>query len=78
MKKTLLTFRNKDQKVRKKWDEKSKHMSISSTFYTFDTKNNIKQFEEDQFENKAQLEKYKKYREEWHRRPKEFDHGKQP
>jgi MoaA/NifB/PqqE/SkfB family radical SAM enzyme len=73
-----INFNKKDPKVRELWDNVSKHMTVSATYYTFDTDDNIKRFEKEQFDSQIDAEKYKWYRREWHRRPKEFDHGEQP
>ncbi len=50
----------------------------NQTQYSFETKENLQNFIKNQFPTKLEQEKYKMYRNEWHRRAKNFDAGNFP
>lgn len=69
-------FRKKDAELASQFN-KNKLKFDESTYY-FSSKKKEKDFTESQFRDEEELERYKKYRLEWHRRTDEMDSGDVP
>lgn len=76
-----LKFTKSDQKLHERWNaalHEGNHMSVGSTFFHLDTEERKKKFQDNLCKTEEERKIYKWYREEWYRRPKEFDPGPQP
>ena len=62
-------YQNNSEKIR---------VPTNQTQYSFETKENLQKFIDNQFPTKLEKSKYKEYRNEWHRRAKNFDPGPAP
>ena len=62
-------YQNSDSKIR---------VPTNQTQYSFETRENLQKFIDNQFPTEQEKTKYKEYRKEWHRRAKNFDPGKAP
>lgn len=71
--KEKVEIRERDANLAKKWQELNKQIPVNNQQYSFDSPARQEEFVSKQFSNKADLERYRKYREEWFRRAKEFD-----
>lgn len=71
-----IKFTKSDQKLHERWNtmlHEGKHMSVGSTFFHLDTEESKKKFQDNLCKTEEERKIYKWYREEWYRRPKEFD-----
>ncbi|GAB6041603.1 radical SAM/SPASM domain-containing protein [Endothiovibrio diazotrophicus] len=75
---TDTTIGLREQNLREKWTEVNERIPVSRVQFRFDTDEREKAFIEKQFLTDDERERYRWYREEWHRRPKEGDAGDFP
>ena len=68
----------KEESLSEKWAGVKDHVPIHQIQYSFDTPEREQAFVRNQFPTDAEMARYRWYREEWHRRPKESDPGPAP
>lgn len=78
----MVDVRKKDEAIKEKWDgfttSTGVNIPVNQVQYAFDTAAREDSFIASQFTTEAEREKYWWYRNEWHRRAKEFDPGPAP
>jgi len=73
-----INIRPREEKLKKKWAGISDRINIDYQQNSFDTLEREENFIRAQFPSDEEYKRYQLYREEWHRRPKEFDPGESP
>lgn len=71
-------FTPREVELHEKWKGVSEQMPVNEQQHSFDTPERQRQFLEAQFTTDEEWQRYRSYREEWFRRPKEFDPGPAP
>lgn len=70
--------RLREEELKKKWSGKNDLIPVNDSQYSLDTEDRERAYVEAQFKTPEELERYRWYREEWYRRPKECDAGDIP
>ena len=74
----MVVFRNRESDLQKKWSEKNDLINVNKDQYYLSSQEKEDSFYNDPYTSKEDKIKFKEYREEWFRRPKEFDAGDKP
>lgn len=74
----VVKIKPRDHEIKDQWSDKKNIMSIDEAQHSYDTTLRERAFIDKQFKTENEKSRYKKYREEWFRRPKEFDPGDAP
>lgn len=78
----MVEVRNKDEEIKNKWKDHETStgvdVPVNQVQYEFDSAQREKSFIESQFKTQEELDRYWEYRNEWHRRAKEFNPGDAP
>ena len=74
----MSVFRYLDENLKDKWKGINDNVPVNDSMYVFVSRDEEKKFVENMFPTKDQMERYKKYREEWYRRAKKFEYGDYP
>lgn len=74
----MVKYSQRDKKLQDKWQGLADHIPVNDIQHNFDTAKREHEFFDKLYSNAADKLEYVAYREEWFRRPKEFDPGEAP
>ena len=72
------SIREREENLKKKWEGVADYVPVNPSQYSFDSVEREQEYARAQFPAEEEQRRYQHYREEWYRRPKEFDSGDAP